>query len=155
MPIIDVSTSYWCGWQDLNPHALAMEPKSIVSANFTTSALYNVVTLHITIWCARLFRAANLYLSPDFAYTLSSVSCFFASYTPLSITFMAGDVEAVRKEPAGCRGWTRTIDFKDMSLVSYLLLYSAMFNLLNNGWISLTGYRMRRLVTLLFLHWGK
>ena len=155
MLIIDVGISYWCGWQDSNLHALAMEPKSIVSANFTTSALYNVVTLHITIWCARLVRAANPYLSLDFAYTLSSVSCFFASSTPLSITFITGDVEAVRKEPAGCRGWTRTIDLKDMGLVSYLLLHSAMFNLLNNGWISLAGYCMRRLVTLLFLHWGK
>ena len=28
----------WCGWQDLNLHALALEPKSSVSANFTTTA---------------------------------------------------------------------------------------------------------------------
>lgn len=28
----------WCAWRDLNPHALALEPKSSVSANSTTGA---------------------------------------------------------------------------------------------------------------------
>jgi hypothetical protein len=28
----------WCGRRDLNPHANALEPKSSVSTNFTTSA---------------------------------------------------------------------------------------------------------------------
>ena len=32
------SLSKWCGRQDLNLHAEAIDPKSIVSANFTTPA---------------------------------------------------------------------------------------------------------------------
>ena len=32
-------TSPWCGWRDLNPHALrAPEPKSGASTNFATAA---------------------------------------------------------------------------------------------------------------------
>lgn len=32
--------SFWCALRDLNPHALALEPKSSVSANSTKGARY-------------------------------------------------------------------------------------------------------------------
>ncbi len=37
----------WYGWQDLNLHAIALEPKSSVSANFTTSAKHHYYSTKI------------------------------------------------------------------------------------------------------------
>ena len=38
---------FWYGWQDLNLHAIALEPKSSVSANFTTSAKHHYYSTKI------------------------------------------------------------------------------------------------------------
>ena len=44
----------WCGWQDLNLHAEALDPKSSVSASFTTPACLKMVTRRrlerLTLW---------------------------------------------------------------------------------------------------------
>lgn len=53
----------WCGRQDLNLHAEAIEPKSIVSASFTTSA-------------------GNVFSIPRFSGFVKHVHQFFSETTP-------------------------------------------------------------------------
>lgn len=57
----------WCGRQDLNLHAEAIEPKSIVSASFTTSA-------------------GNVFSIPRFSGFVKHVHQFFSEMTPTKQT---------------------------------------------------------------------
>ena len=57
----------WCGRQDLNLHAEAIEPKSIVSASFTTSA-------------------GNVFSIPRFSVFVKHVHQFFSEMTPTKQT---------------------------------------------------------------------
>ena len=48
----------WCAWRDLNPHALALVPKTSVSASSTTGACYLVAQdlVHYNIKISNLNR---------------------------------------------------------------------------------------------------
>ena len=54
-PFAIIPTVFWCARRDLNPHALALEPKSSVSANSTTGACLFFESAIVIITPAREF----------------------------------------------------------------------------------------------------